>query len=188
MTERRQEVTELLLSWNDGHKEALDHLMPIVADELRQLARGYLNDERDSHTLQPTALVNELYLRLVDRRRVTWENRSHFFGFAATTMRRILVDHARAHRTEKRGGGSETLVLDEAMALPDQREIDLVALDDALKDLEKLDPRQGRLVELRFFAGLTIEEASEVLGVGHATVSRDWKTAKAWLHRELRRR
>ena len=187
MSQVSPDVTQLLLEWNDGHKQALDQLMPIVTEELRKLARSYLQDERDSHTLQPTALVNELYLRLVDRRRVTWQSRSHFFGFAATTMRRILVDHARAHRTAKRGGGVKTVTLDEALGLPDQPEIDLVALDDALHDLAKLDPRQSRLVELRFFAGLNIEEAAEVLGIGHATVSRDWTTAKAWLRRELRR-
>ncbi len=179
------DVTDLLLRWNAGHKEALDQLMPLVVDELHKLAEAYLHNESKAQTLQPTALVNELYLRLVDRRRVTWQSRAHFYGFAATTMRRILVDHARAVRSAKRGSGQKPLTLDAAIALPSQPQVDLLNLDGALNDLAKLDPRQARLVELRFFAGLTLEEAAEVLEIGRSTAGRDWSSAKAWLHREL---
>ncbi|MEO1082849.1 MAG: ECF-type sigma factor [Acidobacteriota bacterium] len=180
-----QDVTDLLLAWNDGHKEALDELLPLVAGELRQLAAAHLRNERSARTLQPTALVNELYLRLVDRRRVTWKNRSHFFGFAATTLRRILVDHARAKHREKRGGGAQCVTLEDAGLIAQPRDIDVLALDQALEQLAALEPRLERIVELRFFAGLTIEEVAEVLGIGSATVVRDWKAAQAFLLHRL---
>ena len=180
-----EDVTELLLQWSEGNKGALDELMPLVTRELRDLARSYLLKERSGHTLQPTALVNEVYLRLVDRRRVSWQGRAQFFGFAARTMRRILVDHARARRRAKRGSGMEPVTLDETIGLTTGKEIDVLALDEALRDLAKLDERQSRLVELRFFAGLTVEETAQVLGVGTATVVRDWSTAKAWLYAQL---
>lgn len=180
-----RDVTELLLRWNSGHKEALDDLMPLVSGELRRLAQAYLRDESRAQTLQPTALVNELYLRLIDRRRVSWENRAHFFGFAATTMRRILVDHARSLQSAKRGGGQRPVSIEAALGLAIAQDVDVLRLDEALKTLAKLDPRQARLVELRFFVGLSIEETAEVLDIGRATVGRDWVTAKAWLHREL---
>lgn len=182
----RSQVTQLLLDWSEGDRHALDRLMPLVVDELRRLAAAYLRREQAGHTLQPTALVNEVYLRLVDRRRVSWQNRAQFFGFAARTMRRILVDHARARRAAKRGGGAETLALDAALGVGDRAEVDLLALDDVLDRLAALDARQGRLVELRVFGGLTIAESAEALGVGEATVSRDWQSARAWLYRELR--
>lgn len=180
-----RQVTDLLLRWNNGHKEALDDLMPLVSGELRRLAQAYLRDESRAQTLQPTALVNELYLRLIDRHRVSWENRAHFFGFAATTMRRILVDHARAIQSAKRGGGKKPVSMEAALGLAVPQDVDVLRLDEALKTLAELDPRQARLVELRFFVGLSIEETAEVLGIGRATVGRDWVTAKAWLHREL---
>lgn len=182
------DVTDLLSQWNHGNKQALDQLMPLVVSELRHLARSHLQGERQEHTLQPTALINELYLRLIDRRRATWKDRSHFFAFAVRTMRRILVDHARSQRALKRGGGLRTLTLDEAVDFAEEREVDLVALDEALDTLSRLDERQGRLVELRFFGGLSTHEVAEVLGVGVATVGRDWASAKAWLFRELNRR
>lgn len=184
---RREEITDLLLEWSAGEAGALDRLMPVVNAELRRLARRYLARESPGHTLQPTALVNELYIRLVDRRRVQWQNRAHFFGFAAQTMRRILVDHARAQRAAKRGSGIPTVTLDEAVALPSGPDVDLIALDDALNALARMDQRQSRIVELRFFAGLTLQETAEVLDIGEATVSRDWASARAWLYRELTR-
>ncbi len=180
-----EDVTELLLQWSQGNREALDELMPLVTGQLRELARSHLRGERLGHTLQPTALVNEVYLRLVDRRRVSWQSRAQFFGFAASTMRRILVDYARARRTAKRGAGVEPITLDETVGLTTGKGIDVIALDEALKSLAQLDERQSRLVELRFFAGLTVEETAEVLGIGTATVVRDWSTAKAWLYAQL---
>lgn len=185
------DVTELLLAWNGNNKEVLDRLVPIVADELHAIAVAYLRSERRAKTLQPTALVNEVYMRLVDRERVDWRNRSHFFGFAATTMRRILVEHARARRAEKRGGEVEPLTLDGAELAGRgptvrQPDIDILALDIALGELERLDPRLARVVELRFFAGLNLDETAEVLDIGTATVGRDWRTAKAFLLDRLR--
>jgi len=183
----KNEVTQLLLDWSAGDEQALEQLIPIVVEDLRRRAAGYLRRERRGHTLQPTALVNEVYLRLVDQRRVQWRNRAHFFGVAAQLMRRILVDHARAHRAAKRGGWVEKVALDEAIDALVERDIDLIALDEALCRLAGLHQRRGRVVELRFFAGLTLDETAEVLGVTRATVSRDWRGAKAWLARELRR-
>ena len=182
-----QNVTQLLLQWNNGDPAALDALIPLVYGELRRLARYYLQQEKQGHTLSSTALVHEAYLRLVNQREVTWQNRAHFFGVASQMMRRILVDHARKRASVKRGGESLTLALDEAVAAPQRKELDLMALDDALVGLAKLDERQSRLVELRFFGGLSIEETSEVLGVSTPTVKRDWASARAWLFRELSR-
>jgi RNA polymerase sigma factor (TIGR02999 family) len=182
-----QDVTLLLIQWSQGDSAALDALLPLVYDELRRLAQGYLSHEQPGHTLSSTALVHEAYLRLVKQKDVTWQNRAHFFAVAARMMRRILVDHARSHNYAKRGGGAMTLSLDESLvpAAP-QRDLDLVALDDALEALARLDERQSRMVELRFFGGLSIEETSEVLGVSAPTVKRDWASARAWLFREIK--
>ena len=185
MASTAHNVTQLLVAWNQGDQAALDQLLPVVYDELRSLARSYLRRERSDHTLQATALVHEAYLRLIDQHSVTWQNCAHFFGIAAQMMRRILVNHARAKKTEKRGGLEHKLSLDEVVSFAEQREVDLVALDDALKTLESFDPQQSRIVELRFFTGLSIEETVEVLGISPATVKRDWSTAKVWLRREI---
>ena len=182
-----QNVTQLLVKWSKGDPNALDALIPLVYTELRRLARHYLQQEKQGHTLSSTALVHEAYLRLVNQREVTWQNRAHFFGVASQMMRRILVDHARKRAAAKRGGDAFTLALDDASLAADNRQVDLVALDDALVGLSKLDERQSRLVELRFFGGLSIEETSEVLGVSTPTVKRDWASARAWLFRELSR-
>lgn len=182
-----EDVTQLLARWSGGDKEALDQLMPLVYGELRRLANYHLMREKPGHTLQSTALVHEAFLRLIDQRNVQWQNRAHFFGVAAQMIRRILVDHARAHQTAKRGGGAPTVAIDDALQISKKRDLDVVALDDALNSLATLDPQQGRIVELRFFAGLTIEETAEVIGISPATVKRDWNTAKAWLYRELSR-
>lgn len=182
-----QDVTHLLIQWSKGDSAALDALMPLVYEELRRLAHHYLSREKRGHTLSSTALVHEGYLRLVKQKDVTWQNRAHFFGVASAMMRRILVDHARRQGYAKRGGGALTLALDEAIAAPQQREVNLVALDDALDSLAKLDERQSRMVELRFFGGLSIQETSEVLGVSAPTVKREWASARAWLYREISR-
>jgi len=182
----RQDVTRLLVEWSDGRADALDALMPLVYDELRRLARAYLGRERAGHTLQPTALVNEAYLRLVDQRSMRWQNRAHFFGIAAQLMRRLLVDHARAANAEKRGGGMPRLELDAAEnAVAPESGVDLEDLDRALDRLARIDPRQSRIVELRYFAGATNEETAEALGIAVATVKRDWTLARAWLRHEL---
>lgn len=181
------DVTRLLVSWSEGDKAALDQLAPLVYDELRQLADRHLRRERPGHTLQSTALVHEAYLRLIDQRNVHWQNRAHFFGVAAQMIRRILVDHARAHQAAKRGAGAAKLALDEALDAGRERDLDLVALDDALQDLSRLDPQQSRIIELRFFAGLSIEETAEVMEISPATVKREWSSARAWLFRELKR-
>jgi RNA polymerase sigma-70 factor (ECF subfamily) len=179
-----QEVTQLLVKLSSGDRSALDDLLPLVYDELRRLADRYLRRERSDHTLQATALVNEAYLRLVDQN-VPWQNRAHFFGVAAEMMRRILVDHARSHQAQKRGSGGIKLSLDDALNMSDERASDLIALDDALNALADFDPQKSRIVELRFFAGLSIEETAKVLGIGTATVIRQWKLAKAWLYHEV---
>ncbi|MEM9595770.1 MAG: ECF-type sigma factor [Acidobacteriota bacterium] len=183
------DVTQLLLEWGDGDRDAFDQLMPVVMAELRRRADAYMRRERRGHTLQPTALIHEAYLRLVDQRRVHWRNRSQFFGVAAQMMRRVLVDHARAQGADKRGAGVEQLTLIEAIDVPagagGADGIDLLALDLALDRLARLDPRQAKVVELRYFAGLSLDETAEALGVHHATVSRDWRDAKAWLYRAL---
>jgi RNA polymerase sigma-70 factor (ECF subfamily) len=178
------DVTQILQEWN-ASGDASARLMPLVYDELRRLAQNYLRRERPDHTLQPTALVHEAYLRLADQSRVEWQNRAHFFGVAAEMMRRILVDHARMHASEKRGGRGRRLSLDEASFLPEERAADLLALDEALKQLAITDARKSRVVELRFFGGLSVKETAEVLGVHTATVERDWVVAKAWLYREV---
>jgi len=180
------EVTRILQAWGRGDQQAVDRLMPLVYGELRRLARHYLRRERPDHTLQPTALVHEAYLRLVDQRGVTWQNRAHFFGVAAQAMRRILVDHARRHHAAKRGGPAFKVWLDDVVIAAKERSDDLLALDDALNRLAAMDPRQGQIVELRLFSGLTVEETAEALGISPATVKREWTSAKAWLTRELR--
>ncbi|MBA2435983.1 MAG: sigma-70 family RNA polymerase sigma factor [Chthoniobacterales bacterium] len=183
----RQAVTQVLIDWSKGDRGAAERLMPLIYDELRQIARGYLRRERADHTLQATGLVHEAYLRLVDQTTTTWQNRAHFFGVAAGVMRRVLVDHARRHRTDKRGGKWEKLEFDEALAAGLPRSLDLVSLDEALQELARVDPRQSQVVELRFFGGLTTEETSEVLGVSPRTIKREWRRARAWLYREIRR-
>jgi RNA polymerase sigma-70 factor, ECF subfamily len=179
-------VTRLLKDWNEGDQSALDKLMPLVYAELRRLANNYLRRERANHTLQPTALVNEAYMRLVDQRNARWQNRAQFFGVAAQLMRRILVDHARLHQAKKRGGSDQQrLSLTNVEPVSDKPDIDLLALHEALNELAEVDPQQSRIVELKFFGGLSIEETAEVLGIGHATVERDWKMARAWLRSKL---
>lgn len=181
-------VTQLLVQSCQGDRAAMDQLLPLVYDELRRLARAYLRRERPDHTLQGTALVHEVYLRLIDQHSVRWQNRAHFFAMAAQMIRRILVDHARGQKAAKLGAGAVKLSLDEAVGLPGQRDLDLIALDDALHGLATIDPDQSRVVELRFFGGLSIEETAEVLGVSPATVNREWSSARAWLFREMTRR
>lgn len=180
-----EEITKILQALSHGDKDASEKLMPLVYDELRKLASGYMRRERQDHTLQATALVNEAYLKLVDQAQIDWKGRAHFFSIAAHLMRQILVDHARARNAEKRGGGATRIALDEAVSFANEREFDLVALDDALAALGKFDQQQSRIVELRFFGGLTIEETAEVVGISPATVKRDWGLAKAWLRREI---
>ena len=180
-----EEVNRLLAAWGDGDRSALDRLIPLVERELHQLAHRYLSRERPGHTLQTTALVNEAYLRLVDQRRARFESRTHFFAIAARIMRRILVNHARDRAAEKRGGAVRKVSLDDAAVLSDERAGELVALDEALDTLAELDGRKARVVELRYFGGLSVEETAEVLGVHPNTVTREWGQAKAFLHREL---
>ena len=182
----RADVTRLLVLWTGGNQQAMEDLLPLVYDELRKLARRYLQRERPGHTLQSTALVHEAYLRMIDQHDVSWQGRAHFFGIAAQMMRRILVDHARGRDAAKRGAGACKLTLDEDLLAPAERDINLVALDQALDTLAKLDSQQGRIVELRFFAGLSIEETAEVLKISPATVKRDWAMAKAFLSRQLK--
>ena len=179
------EITELLRNWRGGDKAAMDKLLPIVYDELRRLAASFFRRERLNHTLQATALVHEAYLRLVDQSCAGWENRAHFFGSAAQLMRQILVDHARSHNAAKRGGGEIKVSLAEDMVLAGPRELDLIALDVALDELAVLDEQQSRIVEMRFFGGLSIEETAEVMAISPATVKREWMTARRWLQREL---
>jgi len=181
------EITQLLQGWRGGDRQALDALLPVVYKELQRLAHFQLRQERSGHTLQSAALVNEAYLRLVGLKPPQWESRTHFFAIAAQLMRQILVDYARRHRAKKRGGGAEEVPLEDATQLLPGKDIDVVALDDALKELAKVDPRKAQVVELRFFGGLSFDEAAEVLNVSAVTVSRDWSTARAWLHREIDR-
>jgi RNA polymerase sigma factor (TIGR02999 family) len=184
----RSDITALLMAWSDGRSEALDALMPKVYADLRRVAAGYMRREAAGHPLQPTALVHEAYVRLVDQKHVQWRNRAHFFGVAANLMRRILVDHARRRRADKRGGDWErvTLVGDEAIA-ESRKEIDVLALHEALERLAAFDPQQARIVELRYFGGLTIDETAEVLGISAATIVREWTIAKAWLRADMSR-
>jgi RNA polymerase sigma factor (TIGR02999 family) len=180
-----QDVTQLLLDWSKGNQGASDKLMPLVYDELRRVAQNYLRNERPDHTLQATALVHEAYLKLIDQTSVDWHDRAHFFGLASQMMRHILVDHARRHQAAKRGGLVQRLTLVEAVSFPDQKDFDLVALDEALTNLAQLDSQQSRIVEMRFFGGLTIEETATALSLSVATVNREWRLAKAWLLRAL---
>jgi RNA polymerase sigma-70 factor, ECF subfamily len=184
-TPSSQEVTELLLAWNSGDEAALEQLMPLVYDELHRLAHRYLGGERAGHMLQTTALVNEAYLRLIDASRVQWQNRAHFFAVSAQLMRRVLVDFARARQYQKRGGGAQQVSLEEALVVSMDRGAELIALDDALTTLAAADERASKVVELRFFGGLSIEETAAVLGISPETVKRDWQWAKVWLLREL---
>jgi RNA polymerase sigma factor (TIGR02999 family) len=179
------DVTQMLRAWSDGDQEVLDRLVPLVYDELRRQAARYLRHERPGQTLQTTDLIHEAYLRLVNQKDVQWQNRAHFYGIAAQLMRRILVDHARKRRAAKRGGPAVTMALEEGMAVSREQDVDVIALDKALDRLAVLDPQQGRVVELRYFSGLSIEETAEVLGVSPRTVKRDWQVAKAWLRHEL---
>jgi RNA polymerase sigma factor (TIGR02999 family) len=186
MDQPRSEVTELLQQWTEGRQDALDRLLPEVYAELKRLASSYLWRERSDHTLQATALVHEAFLKLVDQRAVQWQNRAHFFGIAAQAMRRILVDHARAHAAAKRGDGERPISIDDTVILGAMPDADILALHEALTQLEKLDPQQSRVVELRYFGGLTMEETAEVLGISPATVGREWTVAKAWLYAALK--
>ncbi len=178
------DISKLLRAWSDGDQSALEGLTPIVYDELHRLAHRYMKRERPGHSLQTTALVNEAYMRLVDYKRMQWQNRAHFFAVSAQLMRRILVDHARRHNV-KRGGGAQHVSLEEAAIMGGDRAADLVALDDAMNVLGQLDPRKVQVVEMRFFGGLSVEETAEVLKVSPVTVRREWSTAKVWLYREL---
>ena len=181
-------VTQLLVELTDGNTQVLELLLPIVYNELRSLANNYLRRERADHTLQPTALVHEAYLKLVDQKNVQWQNRAHFFGVAANIMRRILVDRARERGYQKRGGGTVAVSLDEALTVSaDEQAAELVALDEALKELAAFDERKSRVVELRYFGGLSVEETAEVLKVSAVTVMRDWTSAKAWLYANLKK-
>ncbi len=178
-------ITQLLMKWSEGDISAREKLMPLVYNELRRLAGRYLRRERPNHTLQPTALVNEAYLRLIDQHQVAWQNRAQFFGLAAKLMRNILVDHARAHHAVKRGGRQYSISLSRNDQFTEQPEVDLLAVNEALERLATIDTQKSQIVELRFFGGLTIEETAEALGISHATVERDWTMARAWLRREL---
>lgn len=182
----REDISQLLVKWSGGDEAALEGLIPLVYDELRRLARNYLRKERQDHTLQPTALVNEAYMRLADQKSMKWQNRAQFYGIAAQLMRRILVDHARLRYAEKRGGAEQQRLsittAGDVLVMPD---LDVLALHEALEELATIDPQQARIVELKFFGGLSIEETAEVMSLGHATVERDWKMARAWLRRKL---
>ncbi len=181
------QVTQLLLRWRSGDREALDVMMPLVYRELRDIAHRYLARERPGHTLQSTSLVHEAYLRMVEQDFPNWQNRAHFFAVAAQLMRQILVDYARHHQAGKRGGSECRLTLDESEQAPQPVDVDVIALDDALNTLAKMDPQQSHVIELKFFAGLSIEDTSEAMGISPSTVKRDWITARAWLFRELNR-
>ena len=184
-TPDKGQVTRWLIAGSEGDAHALESLLPLVYDELHRQAVGFFRRERAGHTLQPTALVNEVYLRLVNQQDVSWQNRAQFFGIAAQMMRRILVSHARAREAKKRGGAVQHITLQEELAAAPERDLNLLALDDALTRLETLDPEKSRMVELRFFSGLSVEETAEVMGISPRTVDRQWQTAKAWLHREI---
>ena len=184
-TTASHEVTQLLMAWNDGDQSALERLIPLVHAELHRIARRYMRNERAGHTLQTSALINEAYMRLIDAQQVHWQNRAHFFAIAAQLMRRVLVDFARSHGYKKRGGGAFQVSLDETMVITKERGEDLVALDEALSALSELDERKGRVVEMRFFGGLSEKEIAETLAVSQETVRRDWRLAKSWLRRRL---
>jgi len=178
-------VTELLIKLSDGKREVVDELLPIIYDELKRIAANYLRRERSDHTLQPTALVNEAYMKMIDITQVSWQNKAHFVGVAANQMRRILVDHARNHNAQKRGGEFHIMTLNEEIDKADEQSADLIALDDALTELARMDPIKAKIVELRYFGGLSTDETAEVLGVAPITVKRHWKMAKAWLYGQL---
>ncbi len=180
-----QDITRLLLDWGNGDKEALDKLMPFVYDELRRLAGNYMRNQKPGHTLQTTALVNEAYLRLIDSSQVRWQNRTHFFAISAQLMRRVLVDFARTKNAEKRGGNEQKVTFDETLPVFSQKESDLIALDEVLKELAKMNERQSRIVEMRYFGGMSEEEISEALDISTRTVRRDWSVARAWLFSKL---
>lgn len=183
---RPDEITQMLIELTDGNTEVVNQILPHIYEELRRLAGSYLRRERPDHTLQPTALVHEAYMKLIDQKQVRWQNRAHFFGIAAQVMRRILMDHARKHKAEKRGGEADKLPLeDEILVVSNEKSDELIALDDALERLAKLDPQKARIVELRYFGGLSIEEAAEVTGVSVPTVNRQWRMAKAWLYGQI---
>jgi RNA polymerase sigma factor (TIGR02999 family) len=187
VSEERKEISLILKDWSSGKRESADVLLSLVYDELRRIARQYLRRERSDHTLQPTALVHEAYMKLIDISDVSWQDRAHFFAVASNVMRRILVDHARARAADKRGGGeAQRIALEDAVKLSDETDIDLLALDEAMRQLAEFDRAQSKIVELRFFGGLTIEETAHVLGTSPATVKREWTMAKAWLFRRMK--
>jgi RNA polymerase sigma factor (TIGR02999 family) len=181
------EITQLLVAWSNGDQQALERLTPLVQAELHSLARRYMSKESPGHTLQPTALVNEAYLRLIDWKHVHWQDRAHFFGVSAQLMRRILVDYARSRKSQKRGAGAIQVSLNEALVISKERTADIVELDEALNRLAAIDPRKSQIIELRFFGGLSVEETAEMLKISPRTVMRDWDLAQAWLYRELKR-
>jgi RNA polymerase sigma factor (TIGR02999 family) len=181
-------ITSLLVRWREGDRKALDEMIPLVYKELRRLAHHYMRRQRQDHTLQTSALINEAYLRLVDHKNMRWQNRAHFIAVSAQAMRRILVDYARARGYDKRGGGAQKVALDEAMVVAQAKSAEIIALDEALSDLASVDERKGRIVELRYFGGLSVEETAEVLGVSGVTVMREWRSAKLWLMRALSKR
>lgn len=180
-----KDVTRLLEAWSDGKPEAIDELMPLVYEELKRMAKKYMNSQPSGHTLQTTALIHEAYLKLADQREKRWQNRTHFFAVAAQAMRHILVDHARSHQTQKRGGKTQLISLEDAAVISNERADEIVALDESLNNLFALDERKGRVVELRYFGGLSVEETAEILSISQETVMRDWRFAKTWLLREL---
>jgi RNA polymerase sigma factor (TIGR02999 family) len=182
-----KEITQLLMAWGDGDKQALDRLMPFVYNELRRLAKNYMRNQRSDHTLQTTALVNEAYLRLIDSSQVRWQNRTHFFAISAQLMRRILVDFARAKKANKRGGDNQKITFDEQLPVSEEKESDLLALDEALQELALLNARQAQIVEMRYFGGMNEKEVAEALEISTRTVRRDWSVARAWLFRELKK-
>ena len=184
--EQGQDITQLLVELTDGNKEVVNEILPLIYTELRKLAGGYLRKERGNHTLQPTALVHEAYMKLIDQRQIKWQNRAHFFGIAAQVMRRILLDYARQHKAEKRGGAGENMSLEENLIIiQGEKSAELLALDEALENLAKIDEMKAKIVELRYFGGLSVEETAEVLGVSAITIKRHWRMAKAWLYGQL---
>ncbi len=183
---QQADVTQMLKAISAGERSAPEELLPVVYDELRRLAHGYMQNERQDHTLQATALVHEAYMQLIDWKNVSWQNRAHFFAAAAQMMRKILVDHAREKNAQKRGGGLTTIALDEAVSFPNRRELDLIPLDGALTELASFDEQQAKIVELRFFGGLTIEETAHAMNISDSTVKRDWQIAKAWLYNRIK--
>lgn len=189
MSENSQpDITQMLIEMTDGNTEVVNQILPLIYSELRKLASSYLRRERSDHTLQPTALVNEAYLKLIDQKKVVWQNRAHFFGIAAQVMRRILLDHARKHTAEKRGGAAEVLPIEEEiLVVSHEKSAELIALDEALENLAKMDEQKAKIVELRYFGGLSIEETAEVMGVSVPTINRQWRMAKAWLYGQVAR-